>query len=316
MSKISIILSFIFLSFLTHAQVKTHSDVKYGPHERNVFDLWLPQDQKTNKPTPLVVYIHAGGFSSGDKNLIEKLLPSVLKMNQLGWAVAAINYRFLVHTSLQNIMREDIAGFVQYIRANAKTYNINKKKIVTFGSSAGGSAGLWLGTHDDVKNKRDDDPVKKESSRILAFAHLNAQAGYDFIDWYEYFGKELTDFYMKDQIWTRYHLSGLSDLTTPEGNQIRAELDSVENMDEGDAAMFLYNSYAAKEVKDWDYDYYIHGPQHANVLLKRAKAVNLNRQVYIRSNQDKMPSSMMDAVIDFFKQQFSYKLINIRRNFR
>ena len=43
----------------------THADVKYGPHERNVLDLWLA---KSDKPTPLVVFIHGGGFVRGGKS--------------------------------------------------------------------------------------------------------------------------------------------------------------------------------------------------------------------------------------------------------
>ena len=40
----------------------THANVKYGNHERNVFDLWLAE---SDKPTPLVIYIHGGGFRGG-----------------------------------------------------------------------------------------------------------------------------------------------------------------------------------------------------------------------------------------------------------
>src|SRR5262245_19417240 len=40
----------------------THADVSYGPHERNVLDLWLA---KSDAPTPLVVFIHGGGFING-----------------------------------------------------------------------------------------------------------------------------------------------------------------------------------------------------------------------------------------------------------
>ena len=40
-------------------------DVRYGPHERNVLDLWLV---KSDKPTPLVLFIHGGGFQTGDKS--------------------------------------------------------------------------------------------------------------------------------------------------------------------------------------------------------------------------------------------------------
>lgn len=37
----------------------TYKNVSYGPHERNVFDFWAA---KSSHPTPLVVFIHGGGF--------------------------------------------------------------------------------------------------------------------------------------------------------------------------------------------------------------------------------------------------------------
>src|ERR1043165_9459952 len=47
------------------APAPTAADVHYGPHERNVLDFWkAPSEQ----PTPLVVYIHGGGFVAGDKS--------------------------------------------------------------------------------------------------------------------------------------------------------------------------------------------------------------------------------------------------------
>jgi acetyl esterase/lipase len=41
-----------------------HADIKYGPHERNVLDLW---QAKTPGRHPLVIYYHGGGFRAGDK---------------------------------------------------------------------------------------------------------------------------------------------------------------------------------------------------------------------------------------------------------
>jgi hypothetical protein len=40
----------------------THLNVAYGPHKRNILNLWLV---KSDKPTPLVIRIHGGGFMSG-----------------------------------------------------------------------------------------------------------------------------------------------------------------------------------------------------------------------------------------------------------
>ena len=43
------------------------ANLKYGEHERNVLDLWLA---RSDKPTPLVLFIHGGGFRQGDKRSV------------------------------------------------------------------------------------------------------------------------------------------------------------------------------------------------------------------------------------------------------
>jgi acetyl esterase/lipase len=40
-------------------------DVPYGEGERNLFDIYLPD---CDEPTGLVIYIHGGGFTGGDKS--------------------------------------------------------------------------------------------------------------------------------------------------------------------------------------------------------------------------------------------------------
>src|SRR5262245_16545234 len=74
------------------AQTKLPPDVanaSYGPHERNVLDLWKA---KSDRPTSLVIYIHGGGFKQGDKSGVSPfLLDACLKQ---GISVASINYRY------------------------------------------------------------------------------------------------------------------------------------------------------------------------------------------------------------------------------
>src|SRR4051794_40814812 len=41
------------------------ADLSYGPHPNNKLDLWLA---KSDRPTPLIVFIHGGGFVGGDKS--------------------------------------------------------------------------------------------------------------------------------------------------------------------------------------------------------------------------------------------------------
>lgn len=47
----------------------TRADVLYGQHPRNVLDFYqAPSD----KPTPVVIYMHGGAWSNGDKKDIAK----------------------------------------------------------------------------------------------------------------------------------------------------------------------------------------------------------------------------------------------------
>jgi poly(3-hydroxybutyrate) depolymerase len=54
-----------------HAEeLKALSNVKYGPHVRNVLDFY---PAKSDKPTPVVLYIHGGGWQGGDKKTNPKV---------------------------------------------------------------------------------------------------------------------------------------------------------------------------------------------------------------------------------------------------
>ena len=67
----------------------TEADVKYGPGERNVLDFY---QALSKQPTPLVIYIHGGGFVGGNKTVA----PAVLKLyNDAGISLAAIHYQFV-----------------------------------------------------------------------------------------------------------------------------------------------------------------------------------------------------------------------------
>lgn len=275
------LLSFLILNLFLLSSLWASSgeqvllDQHYGPHERQIFDLWIP---KSIRKTPLVIYIHGGGFVMGSKDEI-RTNKIIKKYMDAKIAFAAINYRYLKHTALQNIMREDIAGFVQFMRFHAKEFNIDKRLIMSHGFSAGGSSSLWLGTHDDIADPDSADPIKRESSRVLAIGHLSAQVSYDFIDWFTYFGRDKVEKFVGDQVWTRYHLSCLDDLYTEEGKAIRQDLDSYENMDSNDAPMLLWNGLL--DIESLNASHFMHSPRHAKLLYARAQKVGLEAKLLL-----------------------------------
>ena len=74
------------------AVVPTLTDVKYGPDDRNVMDVWLAS---SDTPAPVLVSIHGGAFRHGDKSVSNAVLRECIAARI---SVAAITYRFSTHT--------------------------------------------------------------------------------------------------------------------------------------------------------------------------------------------------------------------------
>lgn len=152
------------------ADVQDHS---YGKQKLNKFDLWLA---KSDSPAPLVVYIHGGGFRGGDKSSVNRyMLERVL---QSGISFASINYRLTGEVPYPAQMH-DCARAIQYIRRNAKRWNIDPKRLAAYGGSAGSGISQWLAFHDDMAKPQSKDPVERESTRLSCAIPFNAQCTYD-----------------------------------------------------------------------------------------------------------------------------------------
>jgi acetyl esterase len=149
------------------------ANVPYGPHERNVLDLWKA---KSDRPTPLLIFIHGGGFRAGDKsNLSPNLLDRCLAA---GISVASINYRYSSQATYPGPMLDGVRA-VQYLRSRAAEWNLDPDRFAAAGGSAGAGISLWIGFHDDLADPASDDPVKRRSSRLSCMAVLGAQSSYD-----------------------------------------------------------------------------------------------------------------------------------------
>jgi len=145
----------------------------YGPHERNVLDLWKA---KSDKPTPLVVYIHGGGFRAGSKDSVSPGLLNPLLSK--GISVMAVNYRFSPGVTFPAHYM-DCARAIQYARLHAKEWNLDPKRFGATGGSAGAGTSLWIGFHDDMADPKNPDPVLRESTRLSCMAVFGAQSTYD-----------------------------------------------------------------------------------------------------------------------------------------
>jgi acetyl esterase/lipase len=159
----------------------TVADYAYAnEHERQKFDFW---QAKSDKPTPVVLLIHGGGWANGDKtsygaNTIDPFLKE-------GISVAAINYRFILQAMEQKVeppvkaCLHDAARALQTIRSKAKEWNLDPKRVGATGGSAGACTSLWLALHNDLANSGSSDPIARESSRLSCAAVGGAQTSLD-----------------------------------------------------------------------------------------------------------------------------------------
>ncbi|HZN35012.1 MAG TPA: alpha/beta hydrolase [Pirellulaceae bacterium] len=159
----------------------TAADFAYASDSpRQKFDFW---QAKSDAPTPLVLLIHGGGWTGGDKTsygtaAIQPYLDAKI-------SVAAINYRYILQAMDDKVeppvkgCLHDAARALQTLRSKAKEWNLDPARVGSTGSSAGACTSLWLALHDDLADPKSNDLVARQSSRLTCAAVSGAQTSLD-----------------------------------------------------------------------------------------------------------------------------------------
>ncbi len=156
-------------------------------------DLYVPGETAA-RPLPLVVYVHGGGLTAGDKEDINPVFLNSLA--SAGYAVASVDYR-LAPQYKYPAQIEDVKCAIRYLRDHAQTYGINSSEVFGFGTSSGGelvALAALTGSHSPF----DVGPYLNESSSVVAVVdmfgptNLTANSGYSSSDLLRAFGDNLT----------------------------------------------------------------------------------------------------------------------------
>jgi acetyl esterase/lipase len=126
--------------------VKKITDMSYGSSDAQKFDLYLPKSNKS-KCTAVVIYIHGGAWSSGDKGGYDSACRSDAKN---GYAAATLNYRMLGEGATWADMLDDINDAMSLVKSTAAQNGINLNKAALTGASAGAHLAMLY----SYKNKR------------------------------------------------------------------------------------------------------------------------------------------------------------------
>jgi acetyl esterase/lipase len=130
---------------------KQIKDVEYGTHSQQTFDLYLPAG-RSEETTKVVIMIHGGGWSGGDKNEIQNLVA----LMRIAWPEAAIvnmNYRLVTASMFKSPAQlEDIAAVIQHLKSKQVEYHISTD-FALLGNSAGAHLSLlYAYAHDTNKD--------------------------------------------------------------------------------------------------------------------------------------------------------------------
>lgn len=127
-----------------HAACTTFSGLTYGTYGNGqslLLDLMVPAGASAAAPVPLVLYLHGGGWSSGNRTIPVQ----VSDLCDRGYAVASPDYR-LSNVAVWPAQIQDVKGAVRWLRANAATYGLDPDRFAAWGWSAGGHLAAMLGT--------------------------------------------------------------------------------------------------------------------------------------------------------------------------
>jgi acetyl esterase/lipase len=141
-------------------EVKILKNIEYGKAGKQalILDLYLPTEE-TSSPRPGLIFIHGGGWVSGDKN---EFASQAREMAENGYVAICINYRLSPQFHYPAAL-EDAEHAVRWMRANASKYQVDPEKLGAIGASAGGYLAAFLGLPDAPEIT---EPYGNESSKV------------------------------------------------------------------------------------------------------------------------------------------------------
>lgn len=117
-----------------NANYVIYTDVKYGTAERNVMDIYVPNNAAQNSENGCILYIHGGSWVSGHK---ENLADHCIASAKDGYIAVTMNYTFLNNGATASTVLDEIDSAIRKIKSFSDENGLNITKVATSGYSAG-----------------------------------------------------------------------------------------------------------------------------------------------------------------------------------
>lgn len=144
--------------------VEADLDIVYGVVGDRKLHADIFQPVSATPPRAAIVVVHGGGWLNGDKAKFRALAVQLAKR---GYVAAAIEYRLGGEAKFPAAI-QDCNAAVRFLRAHAKQYNIDPKRIGAVGGSAGGHLVGLMAAAPHVKELQGNAGYADRSSRLQA----------------------------------------------------------------------------------------------------------------------------------------------------
>ena len=275
---------------------KVFKNISYGADKKNKLDLWVAD---TKLKTPFVIYIHGGGFGSGNKSAAytKDNFKKIKKLLENNISFATIYYRFKNNDDFLLSSFNDAKRALQYLKFYSDKYNLLKSKVALMGASAGATSSLWIGLQDDLSDKKSKDPILRESTKVSCIVGIAAAHSLNLLRWRDM--ANVDEAYLKS-IFEKY----LGKMDTEKwmersfNKNYISEVDFFEKMDSNDPPIFIINY--GKNTKPKNIADFHHNPLHAKLLKNRADSLKIKNVVYAPGIGiiDKSNKDMVDFIIE------------------
>jgi arylformamidase len=114
--------------------------LSYGSDRLQAVDYWAGPSRNA----PLVVFVHGGGWSRGDKRMMDGS-DKLAHWRANGYAVASVNYRLVPDATVEE-QAGDVAAAVALLKTRADALGFDPERIALVGHSAGAHLVALVGT--------------------------------------------------------------------------------------------------------------------------------------------------------------------------
>ena len=122
---------------LSSPPVAHEERLEFTTHDGTVLPLLIYADDSTGS-RPCVLMVHGGGWNTGTADQLPEISRELAR---LGYRVASLSYR-LAPQHPWPAQKEDVAAALAYLKAHAPELNIDPRRFIIYGRSAGGQIAL------------------------------------------------------------------------------------------------------------------------------------------------------------------------------